>query len=511
MAFYKVISAGLNVRTTPSSDTNDNLFPPPLSINTVVEKVGESDDKRWAKVRITEGAITREGWVAARFLALTDAPAPVDDDGDQPVPAWLVIAEREIGVRETEPDNPRIQEYLSTATNLSRGQMMQDETDWCSAFVNWCLTQAGYTGTNHALARSWLNWTGGDKIAAPRYGAITVFKRLVNGVDTGKGHVAFFIKEDGTKIHVLGGNQNDGVNVKTYPKADLLAYIYPKPLAATDDVADEDDDSAPEDVGSVYRTLPNGRVYELSLDERRTRIAALEDALDDAETEAERAELQAQVDSAHRDFTQAQERAIYAAPVPPPHPSNVGGRTNWRRAWSWGTQTGGLFIIDPKAPYNDARVRNKPGEIQGSNIERVTGFLDVEHTDRYKPQGQNTFCTIYVCDATRILGCEIPIHPNRAANNMAVWLEGAEAKNNGWRAVATVEEAQSLANLGCVVLAIQRRSGAGHVALVRPVPADKPLLDNNAYIAQAGAITSSLTTVSAIFGDPDLVKYYMHP
>ncbi len=167
MAFYRVTAAGLNVRTSPSSDTNDNLFPPALPINTVVEKIGESDDKRWAKIRITDGANIREGWVAARFLALTDAPTPIHDDGDQPVPAWIVIAEREVGVRETEPDNPRIQEYLSTATNLSRGQMMQDETDWCSAFVNWCLTQAGYTGTNHALARSWMNWTGGDKITQP--------------------------------------------------------------------------------------------------------------------------------------------------------------------------------------------------------------------------------------------------------------------------------------------------------------------------------------------------------
>lgn len=516
MTLYKVTAGGLNVRTSPASHTNDNLFPPALAFGTLVRKVGETPNGIWTRIHIAEDGHVREGWVASRYLtpATADAPAPDDDDdGDQFKPAWMLIAEREIGVRESEPDNPRIMHYLSTCTNLAPQQMAQDETSWCSAFVNWCLTEAGYTGTNHALARSWMTWSGGTRLDQPRYGAIMVFRRLTDGVDRGLGHVGFFLKQEHGLLYVLGGNQDDGVKIKRYRQDHLIGCIYPRPLLISDPVADEDSDGdgVPDDLDSLYRILPTGRVYELSLEERQRRLAYLEDALDEADSEAEKHALQAQVDAAQRDFAQAQARALYTSAAPPPHASNVGGRTTWRKAWSWATGQGGLTIIDPKAPYNDARGRNKPGEVQGSNIERVIAFLDVERTERYKAQGNNSFCTIYVCDATRLLCCEIPIHPNRAANLMALWLDGAEARNGGWRALTSVGEAQTLANQGVVVLAIQRQAGAGHVALVRPTPANKPPLTDDAYIAQAGALNTSLTRVSAVFGDPDRVKYYLHP
>jgi hypothetical protein len=197
--------------------------------------------------------------------------------------------------------------------------------------------------------------------------------------------------------------------------------------------------------------------------------------------------------------------------VPIPDSTDAGPNLNWRRAWAWTTTDfKGLYIADANAPFNDANFRNKPGEAQGSNIERVVAFLDVENNPRYTRQGDSTFCTVFVYDATWLLSVEIPIAPNRAANRMCDWLASTPAHARDWNRLASVTEAQQYANRGAVVIATQRRSVAGHVALVLPVPMNKLLLPNNAYTAQAGAVNSSLTTVADIFGDPANVTFYMH-
>ncbi len=512
MALFRVTSPGLNVRTSPTSETDDNLFPPPLVMGDVVEQVGASADGRWFQVHIKDNGITREGWVSRRHLT----PADAQDETPLVEPPWMVIARREIGVREQEnPDNPRIIEYLTTTTNLAPHQMQQDETDWCSAFVNWCMTQAGYIGTNHALARSWWNWAGGMRSQEPRYGSLAVFRRLTNGVDEGKGHVGFFIERDSQHITVLGGNQNDAVNIAPRAASDLIGYVHPFPLPSSGTPADEDGPvEALTGLGdSLFRLLPNGRLYEASLQERLDRIAQLEARITDGEAESpdERAEIERQLDEARRDFAQAEARVRDRATMPIPHATDAGPSPNWKAGWSWTTADfKGQYIIDPAAPFNDARIRNKPGEAQGANIERVVEFLDVEHTARYRPQGNNTFCTVFIYDATWLLCAEIPIAPNRAANRMCDWLAGIEGQANGWRRVASVDEAQQLANQGLVVIATQKRPVAGHVALVRPVPMNRQPMPGNAYTAQAGAVNSSRTNVVDIFGDPDDVIFYAH-
>lgn len=138
---------------------------------------------------------------------------------------WLAVAKREMdtGVDEVHgrADNPRIIEYHRT-TVLPSSLADQDETPWCSSFVNWCVAQTGLRGTSSALARSWLDW--GTGVDSPKRGAITVFRR---GGSPTLGHVGFFWSTGGDRILVLGGNQGDQVSIKGYPKADLLGYRWP--------------------------------------------------------------------------------------------------------------------------------------------------------------------------------------------------------------------------------------------------------------------------------------------
>lgn len=133
----------------------------------------------------------------------------------------LEIARAELGTKEIPGagHNPRILEYHQT-TQL---QALRDEVPWCSAFVNWCLAQAGIEGTGSPMARSFLGW--GAPLDHPLPGCVVVLKR-------GRapfGHVAFFVRwvKPGL-IEVLGGNQSDEVRLSVYRDSDVLGYRRPK-------------------------------------------------------------------------------------------------------------------------------------------------------------------------------------------------------------------------------------------------------------------------------------------
>ena len=122
---------------------------------------------------------------------------------------WIAIAKKELGVLEIKGNihNPRIIEYHSTT-----GKFKDDETAWCSSFVNWVMTQAGIKGTNSAAARSWKDW--GQKLDKPAYGCIGVHIK-----PNGYGHVGFIVgKTENGYLVSLGGNQNDSVKHTAYSK-----------------------------------------------------------------------------------------------------------------------------------------------------------------------------------------------------------------------------------------------------------------------------------------------------
>lgn len=177
----------------------------------VIEKLGLNEKGDW--VHTTWNG--REGWLYKRCMKQDQTP-------------WLTVARGELGVQEIPgaADNPRVVEYLHATTNLDEATRSNDETSWCSAFVNWCMQQVGIQGTKHALARSWQGW--GRHIDQPYVGCIAVFKR-----EGGFGHVGFYLGETAAKILLLGGNQLDPdtgiyqVSEKEYPKVDFLEYRAP--------------------------------------------------------------------------------------------------------------------------------------------------------------------------------------------------------------------------------------------------------------------------------------------
>ena len=134
----------------------------------------------------------------------------------------IALAEVAKGVKEhagTTNNNPQILNYAFEAGLNNDGT---DEFAWCSIFMNWLAGKAGLEKSNKVNARSWL--TVGLEISQPAIGDIVVFWR---GARTGwKGHVGIFygFTNNNTSVNVLGGNQNNGVNIKSYSAHRVLGY-----------------------------------------------------------------------------------------------------------------------------------------------------------------------------------------------------------------------------------------------------------------------------------------------
>ena len=137
------------------------------------------------------------------------------------------LAKAEVGTVEwAKGDNPKVVAYFKDSGNPG---VMDDETAWCAAFVGAMLRRAGVKSTGALNARSYLDWgTPVDrKNAQP--GDVVIFKR---GSSSWQGHVAFFVKDRGALIDVLGGNQSNAVNVKGYQAAALLGIRRPPKATA---------------------------------------------------------------------------------------------------------------------------------------------------------------------------------------------------------------------------------------------------------------------------------------
>ena len=210
---YRVTTSSLNIR---AGATSGEKIIGSLKKKAVIEKIGESGDGNWVKF-IKDGV---EGWVSKKYLHKIDhipLPGPGEDF------PWMPIAEKEKGTHEIPGPgaNPRIVDDYFSATNL---KPKDDVTAWCSAFVNWCLKQAGYKGSGKATAASFLGW--GEEIDEPVRGCIVVFKR------EGGNHVGFYLGETEKNIILLGGNQENEqgvfeVSEKGYAKSDWLGYRLP--------------------------------------------------------------------------------------------------------------------------------------------------------------------------------------------------------------------------------------------------------------------------------------------
>jgi len=117
-----------------------------------------------------------------------------------------------------EVNNPQIVQFFK---DTGQSWVQDDETAWCSAFINWIALKCGCERSFKLDARSWLKV--GKEILNPEIGHVVIFWR--DNENSWRGHVGLYIGEkDNGDIYCLGGNQSNMVNIKAYGKYRLLGY-----------------------------------------------------------------------------------------------------------------------------------------------------------------------------------------------------------------------------------------------------------------------------------------------
>lgn len=131
----------------------------------------------------------------------------------------LKMALSQIGIAEIvgSEDNEVIVNYFK---EIGHSWVTDDETAWCSAFMNWCCLKCDLPRSNKLTARSWLKV--GNEVTEPEMGDLVVFWRGKR--DGWKGHIAIYIREDENYVYCLGGNQSNQVCIKPYYKKRVLGY-----------------------------------------------------------------------------------------------------------------------------------------------------------------------------------------------------------------------------------------------------------------------------------------------
>jgi uncharacterized protein (TIGR02594 family) len=215
---YQVIATHLNVRRQPKVVRGN--VKGTLDHGDVVTSDGSTGDGKWLHVK--KGSLT--GYASARYLRSVKRGGPAPAPAPGGAPEWYKKARKELNDDVARVagagDNPRVVQYLKS-TNLGKPANRNDETPWCSAFVNWCVEQSGEDGTNSASARSWMGW--GRKLKKPTKGCVVVLWR---GSKHGtQGHVGFYVRSVGRGSFVLlAGNQGDRVSTLTFSKDRVLGY-----------------------------------------------------------------------------------------------------------------------------------------------------------------------------------------------------------------------------------------------------------------------------------------------
>lgn len=141
---------------------------------------------------------------------------------------WLDVGQRKKGLHEKR-DNAALKAFLK-----SDGKTLGDPASlpWCGDFVETCIALALPEEPLPNNPYGAINWLQFGKPVSPRKGAVLVFWR--GSPASWTGHVGFYVSEDATHFHVLGGNQTDSITVSRIAKARLRKDGSRWPLTAID-------------------------------------------------------------------------------------------------------------------------------------------------------------------------------------------------------------------------------------------------------------------------------------
>lgn len=139
----------------------------------------------------------------------------------------FAVAQRLIGIKETfgEKSNP----LIVAMAQLDASWVQDDQTPWCSSFVNFICFLLGVPRSRSLAARSWLLVGQSIPLSDAQRGYDVVVLTRGTGAQPGPdviaapGHIGFYAGQTATTVELLGGNQGNAVSLASFPKARILS------------------------------------------------------------------------------------------------------------------------------------------------------------------------------------------------------------------------------------------------------------------------------------------------
>lgn len=130
------------------------------------------------------------------------------------------IASKFVGIKEVpgKTSNPQILAMLQ----LDDKWPADDETPWCSAFVNYVCWLCDLPRSKKLNARSWIGVGRAVTFDEAQRGDIVVLSR---GTNPAQGHVGFYHGHNESEVFLLGGNQGDTVNISEFDIDRVLQIV----------------------------------------------------------------------------------------------------------------------------------------------------------------------------------------------------------------------------------------------------------------------------------------------
>lgn len=187
---------------------------------------------------------------------------------------------------------------------------------------------------------------------------------------------------------------------------------------------------------------------------------------------------------------------------------------------------------EEKARFNAAarEISSHEGNRSPELYRQVLDGLDVENNPRYAPRNGSTYCNIFMWDATKAMGAEIPHYTNSVtgdktskddpdvmhmnANRISNWLN-THGERYGWYEVSA-EQAQALANQGHPAVTIwkNKSGGHGHCQVVSPSKDGSYDPVRGVAIAQAGRRLKNYDYITSVYSPTGTslpeVQYFAH-
>lgn len=137
---------------------------------------------------------------------------------------WMDTAFSQLGQQEIagiNKANPQILQYFKSSKFWGTDDSTAKNA-WCASFAAWVMQKNGYSPPANAFrAKAWMKF--GRQINSPIFGSLGIKSR------SGGGHIAFVVGQsaDKSSLFMLGGNQNDEVNISRYPINIWESFVVP--------------------------------------------------------------------------------------------------------------------------------------------------------------------------------------------------------------------------------------------------------------------------------------------